>query len=181
MKITVKELKTLIREQVEEAKVSMDAEAELRAFVDKLQDLLDRGEAHTISISDFSAAEKSVGRLRAKAAAASRSPEDRRASAQKGAASRKANAALDAERSARFRASQDALKKSIQDRMDDGLLPLKISGMGSPSRKYYAKSDGDMDIYGMSAPTWELRPEHEDTVVSPEERERILGGTRAIG
>jgi hypothetical protein len=82
----------------------MDAQAELRAFLDKLQDLLDRGEAHTMSVSDFAAAEKSVKRLRAKASAAARSPEDGRASAQKGAVSRKANAALDAKRTARFRA-----------------------------------------------------------------------------
>lgn len=176
MKITVKELKSLIREQVEEAKSGLDAKASLRSFAEQILAALDNDEAHTLSTTDFDDAAGALRSLKAKTSASLRDPAARSAAARKAAATRRAIGADTASAIAAGASDRAAVKREMQARMDAGLLPLVVSGFsGTPSSIYYETDESD------EVNAYTLKPEHMDTEVTPAQRAKILRGAEPIG
>lgn len=181
MKITIEELKTMIREQVEEAKVK-DAEAQVRAFVDSLQRMLDAGEIHKLSTDDLDAIKPALRSLKGKVAADKRSPDDRKIAADKAAATRAIKQAELKADTDRFVAGMQKKKDALYARMNRGLLPLAVTGYGgTPSAKYYTP-DGDMIMGpdGFSIPKFKLKPQFVRMKLDPSEFKDILNGAEPV-
>jgi len=173
MKITAEQLKKMIKEQIEEVKVA-NAEEQLRAFVDKLQGLLDTGKAHTVSELDLDALKPALRSLKSKAGAAGRSPESKLAAAQKAATTRKKNKADAVAFAGKIAADRRAKQAAAENRANRGLLPLVVTGYnGTPSPEYYEPmSNLITGPDGFSIPRFRLKRQYKNLSVDDVELRR---------